>query len=194
MAAGGGERREVACFQGRVRSSHRGPSSSGTPRGEGGALLPRSVQHMDVKQGKCRHGAIVLLDTRSVIILWQERKAEPSHTSLLFSALVIALSCSFFLPSIWGKVVQGATAFFFPPCCFIAMLIAFLFLVFLGYGCLLPWERRWVRPPCWQPQRGRPLHHLHLLSQQRLGCQGTRLRESAARPLFQMPSCVTPTM
>lgn len=69
----------------------------GLPGGKAALSSLAASQHMDVKQGKCRHGAIVLLDTRSVIILQRERKAEPSHTSLLFPALLVTLSCSFFL-------------------------------------------------------------------------------------------------
>lgn len=97
-AAGGGERQSHTLpgwKAKRLRSSHRGPCSSGTPPvGESSTLLLRNLQHMDVKQGKCRHGAIVLLDTRSVIILSWKSKLEPSHTAL--TALLISLSCSFF--------------------------------------------------------------------------------------------------
>lgn len=43
----------------------------------------------------------------------------------------------------------------------------------IGNGGLLP--RKWnrLRSTCRQPQRWRPLYHLHLLSEQKLGFQGT---------------------
>lgn len=149
MATGGREHQSHT-LQGwnasRLRNSHRGPSSSGTLQGAGGAALSSSAASST----------------------WMSKRGNAGIGILFCWTLLLPLPLLFFC--LWKGQTRGYGIFFLVSptgtnCRFVSLLA--------GHGGLLPRQRRRVRPPCGQPQRGWPLHHLHLLSQQRLGCQGS---------------------